>query len=199
MMTNKELYKQAFGTLHFPDTAGPIEYKEGRHFRPSRRLALMCTCALLVMGLTVTAFAYGEQVLGHIFGWGNNMELTTGVDEKGEAFSRVVVHTDDLTDPVRLEEGRMIFIVNGEELDITDEVSQTKGFRYEYSDEAGNTHLWLVGLNSEERANYGYAEYIKDASGTWTCGYSARVNIEADGQTTAQWLEIAKSELDIPW
>lgn len=201
MMTNKELYKQAFGALHFPDTASrkSNECKQEKHFRPSRRLALVCTCVLLIIGLTTTVWAYGDQVLEHIFGWGNNMEFTTGLNEDGNTFSWVVVHTEDLTDPVRLEEGRMIFLVNGEELDITDQVSQTKSFRYEYTDEAGNTHLWLVGLNSEELANYGYAEYIKDMSGTWTCGYSARVNIEEDGTASAQWLEIAKGELDIPW
>lgn len=200
-MTNKELYKQAFGTLHFTDTV-PLSTncrKQGNRFRPSRRAVLVCTCVILLMGLTMTAWAYGDQVLEHIFGWGNNMELTTGMNEDGNTFSWVLVHTEDLTDPVRLEEGRMIFLVNGEELDITDQVSQTKSFRYEYIDEAGNTHLWLVGLNSEELANYGYAEYIKGASGTWTCGYSARVNIEEDGTAAAQWLEIAKGELDISW
>lgn len=201
MMTNKELYKQAFGALHFPDTASrkSNECKQEKHFRPSRRLALVCTCVLLIIGLTMTVWAYGNQVIEHIFGWGNNMELTTGSNEDGNTFSWVVVHTEDLTDPVRLEKGRMIFLVNGEELDITDQVSQTKSFRYEYTDEAGNTHLWLVGLNSEELANYGYAEYIKDMSGTWACGYSARVNIEEDGTASAQWLKIAKGELDIPW
>ena len=30
-------------------------------------------------------------------------------------------------------------------------------------------------------------------------GYSARVNIDADGSTAARWLENAKGELDIPW
>lgn len=77
--------------------------------------------------------------------------------------------------------------------------SQTKSFPYEYLDEEGNTHLWLVGLNSDALSDYGYAEYIKDTNGLWVGGYSARVNIEPNGHTSAQWLETAKKELGIPW
>ena len=33
----------------------------------------------------------------------------------------------------------------------------------------------------------------------WVGGYDARVNIEKDGSTDAQWLEISKPELGIPW
>ena len=77
--------------------------------------------------------------------------------------------------------------------------SQTMSFRYEYLDEEGNTHLWLVGLNSDALSDYGYAEYIKDTNGLWVGGYSARVNIEPNGHTSAQWLETAKKELGIPW
>ena len=43
------------------------------------------------------------------------------------------------------------------------------------------------------------AEYIKDTNVLWVGGYSARVNIEPDGHTSAQWLETAKNDLNIPW
>ena len=38
----------------------------------------------------------------------------------------VYVHTDDLTEPVSFENGRMYFIVNDEHIDITDQVSETE-------------------------------------------------------------------------
>ena len=70
-------------------------------------------------------------------------------------------------------------------------------FTYQYVDNQGITHDWVVGLNSENIENYGYAEYLK--TDTWQGGYSARVNINSDGTTDARWLESWKTENDCPW
>ena len=201
MMKNKELYKQAFRALHAPDTISLKEVNRVKkaHLRPTRRMILVCACVILTLGLAVTAYAYADQTRKQILGWMRNMELITGVDENGAAFSEVVVHTEDMAEPVLLRDSKLVFIVNGEQLDITNQVSQIKSFRYEYLDEEGNTHLWLVGLNSDVLSDYGYAEYIKDTNGLWAVGYSARVNIEPDGHTSAQWLETAKNDLNVPW
>ena len=91
----------------------------------------------------------------------------------------------------------MWFVVNGEKLDITDEVSQTEAFTYTFMDEQGITHYWVLGLNGEELENYGYAEYLK--TDTWQAGYSARVNSNPDGTTDAVWLERWKQENNCPW
>ncbi len=55
----------------------------------------------------------------------------------------------------------MIFIVNEEHIDITDKVSIEDGFVYEYTDELGILHKWVVGLNSQdmEVEDNGYAEF----------------------------------------
>ena len=101
-MNNGELYKQAFGALHAPDTVSLTAEKgtEQKTFRPGRRLVLVCACTVLVLGLAVTAYARGGQILGHVFGWGNNMEVTTGIDENGESYNEVRLHTENLTPPV---------------------------------------------------------------------------------------------------
>lgn len=93
----------------------------------------------------------------------------------------------------------MFFIVNDEKIDITDRVSEKEYFQYECADSAGYMHVWLVGLLSSDHRNFGYAEYIKDSDGNWKSGYSARINTEADGSTSAEWLNTAKKELNIPW
>lgn len=186
-MNNGELYKQAFGALHAPDTVSLTAEKgaERKIFRPGRRLVLVCACTVLA--------------LGHVFGWGNNMEVTTGIDENGESYNEVCLHTENLTPPVVQRGGRMIFIVNNESIDITGELSPTKAFRYDYTDSDGNTHVWLVGLVSDDTANYGYAEYIKRSDGTWLGGCSVGVSLDADGRSSALWLESAKQELNIRW
>ena len=200
-MNNGELYKQAFGTLHAPDTVSLTAGKraERKTFRPARRLVLVCACTVLALGLAVTAYARGGLILGHVFGWGNNMEITTGIDENGESYNEVRLHTENLTPPVVQRGGRMIFIVNNESIDITGELSPTKAFRYDYTDTDGNTHVWLVGLVSDDTANYGYAEYIKRSDGTWLGGCSVGVSLDADGRSSALWLESAKQELNIRW
>lgn len=68
------------------------------------------------------------------------MEVTTGIDENGESYNEVRLHTENLTPPVVQRGGRMIFIVNNESIDITGELSPTKAFRYDYTDTDGNTH-----------------------------------------------------------
>ena len=116
-----------------------------------------------------------------------------------ETSSISILHTDNLTEPVKIDDGKIYFVVNDEKIDITDKISETTAFEYEYTDDEGNTHIWLVGLNSDNIKDYGYAEYIKNIDGDWTGGYSARVNIESNGKTNAEWLENAKSEKTIPW
>ena len=199
-MTNKENYKQAFSVLHASDNISlEVHMNRKKVFKPARKLVSVCVCAALLCALIVTAYAYGGEFISRIYGWGSNFEIKQEIDENGEAVSISILYTESLNDPVEISDGRMIFIVNNENIDITDQISETDAFRYEYVDEEGNIHFWLVGLNSDNIENFGYAEYIKDPSGTWAGGYSARVNTEADGSTSAQWLEKAKSEQTIPW
>ena len=190
-MNNREKYKKAFSVLHASETTdweALMEQKsKKKHGKTVMKLVLL---AAVVCLMTVTASADSVRQL---FGWGGNMEITQYDDGGAE----VRIHTEKLTEPVEIRDGRMYFVVNGENMDITDQVSQTKAFTYQYVDNQGITHDWVVGLNSENIENYGYAEYLK--TDTWQGGYSARVNINADGTTEAQWLEIWKAENNCPW
>ena len=186
-------------TLAFPSPEAGGLFEKVMKLPEKYRLVLVCACTVLALGLAVTAYARGGLILGHVFGWGNNMEVTTGIDENGESYNEVRLHTENLTPPVVQRGGRMIFIVNNESIDITGELSPTKAFRYDYTDTDGNTHVWLVGLVSEDTANYGYAEYIKRSDGTWLGGCSVGVSLDADGRSSALWLESAKQELNIRW
>ena len=189
-MNNREKYKKAFSVLKAStqtDWEAIMEQKaKKKHGKTVMKLVLL---AAVVCLMTVTASADSVRQL---FGWGGNMEIT----DHGNGVE-IVVNTDELTEPVEIRDGRMYFVVNGENMDITDQVSQTKAFTYSYEDTAGIIHDWVVGLNGEGLESYGYAEYLK--TDTWRGGYSARVNINADGTTQAQWLEIWKAENDCPW
>lgn len=199
-MTNKEKYKRAFSALHASENISLEVDKDMKNKRVfNKKIMAVCTCCLAMFGVGATVYAHNYQIINKIFGWGNNLEITQEVDENGETSSISILHTDNLTEPVKIDDGKIYFVVNDEKIDITDKISETTAFEYEYTDDEGNTHIWLVGLNSDNIEDYGYAEYIKNIDGDWTGGYSARVNIESDGKTNAEWLENAKSEKIIPW
>lgn len=199
-MTNKEKYKRAFSALHASENISLEVDKDMKNKRVfNKKIMAVCTCCLAMFGVGATVYAHNYQIINKIFGWGNNFEITQEVDENGETSSISILHTDNLTEPVKIDDGKIYFVVNDEKIDITDKISETTAFEYEYTDDEGNTHILLVGLNSDNIKDYGYAEYIKNIEGDWTGGYSARVNIESDGKTNAEWLENAKSEKTIPW
>ena len=199
-MTNKEKYKRAFSALHASENISLEVDKDMKNKRVfNKKIMAVCTCCLAMFGVGATVYAHNYQIINKIFGWGNNLEITQEVDENGETSSISILHTDNLTEPVKIDDGKIYFVVNDEKIDITDKISETTAFEYEYTDDEGNTHIWLVGLNSDNIKDYGYAEYIKNIDGDWTGGYSARVNIESDEKTNAEWLENAKSEKTIPW
>lgn len=212
-MTNKERYKQAFGVLHASETiplgesrkkSDITDLEKGmvidmKHKFFTSKFAAACIGVAVVLAAGATAYAYGGEFIGKIFGWGGNFEMRETVDENGDKTTEGILYTEDLTEPVVIQDGRMIFVVNNQQTDITSLVSETKAYMYEYTDEEGNTHIWLVGLNSGSIEDYGYGEFIKDADGEWAGGYSTGINLEEDGSTSAQWFNEAKKELNIPW
>lgn len=195
-MTNRERYKQAFGALHASGEINLEADMKNYSARAIRRTAAVCICAVMLLCAGVTAFAANTE-LKTILGWGGNSEIRQTTDENGNTETTTYLFTDSLTEPVELENGRIYFIVNGEHIDITDTISE-KTFSYSYVDSDGYTHYWLVGLNTENVGNYGYAEYIKDENGDWIGGYSARASLDNDGKGP-EWLEAGKAELGIPW
>ena len=189
-MNNRDKYKKAFSVLHASETTDWEKIMEQNTRRKHKKTVVkLLLLAAVISLMTVTASADSVRQL---FGWGGNMRI-----DQYEDGAEVRVYTENLTEPVEIRDGRMYFIVNGENIDITDQVSQTKAFTYQYVDNQGITHDWVVGLNSENIENYGYAEYLK--TDTWQGGYSARVNINSDGTTDARWLESWKTENDCPW
>ena len=107
-----------------------------------KRILTLALAAALMLSLGIVAYSAGQA----IFGWGGNMEIRS---EKtaGGIENTVYVHTDDLTDPVCFENGRMYFIVNDEHIDITDQVSETDPYIYQFTDEEDVLHYWIIGKN----------------------------------------------------
>lgn len=108
------------------------------------------------------------------------------------AGGNVRVYTENT--PAVYREGRLYFTANGENVDITDKISNTKAFTYTYEDDRAITHYLLVG-GSRER--YGYAEFMREDSGCWIGEY--RYGNAIGKQGSPIWLKNGKKELGIPW
>ena len=201
-MNNHEKYKLAFSVLQMSgDTHLEPEKAKTPRYSAMRRTAAACFCALAVLSLGVLTYAYGEQIIREVRGWGGNMKMTEAVNtENGETEKTVTVMTDSLTDPVEIEDGKMYLVVNDEHIDITDSVSESKPYVYDYTDQDGYIHYWIIGLNGPEPGYYGYGEYIKDPDGSWVAGYTARINLDPD-KDLPEWLTQGKQIIggDCPW
>ena len=150
-----------------------------------KRITIPLMAAALMLSLGIAAYSAGQV----IFGWGGNMEIHAEKTDGGIQ-TNVYVHTDNLTDPVCFENGHMYFIVNDEHIDITDQVSETDPYIYQFTDEEDVLHYWIIGKNGPELEHYGFAEYLHPSESEWTAGYVARTN-----GNTAPWLDKAKEEL----
>ena len=188
----RELVLKAFGDIDesyiaeaYCPAAGEVPSSERIVHLKKKRIITLALAAALLLSLGIAAYSAGRV----LFGWGGNMEIQSVKTDSGYE-NTVYVHTEDMTQPVRIENGRMFFIVNDEHLDITDQVSETQPYIYHYSDEEGVVHYWIIGKNGPEPEHYGFAEYLQPPEGEWTAGYVARTN-----NNSAPWLDRANEEL----
>lgn len=193
---NRELLTKAFGDIDeriiaeaYRPAAGDASGSPGGIVRAGRKRIVSCAlAAALILALGVSAAAAGNV----IFGWGRNVEIRAEKTDHGVE-TTILVHTDDLTEPVCFEEDRMFFIVNGEHIDITDQVSETEPFLYHFTDSKGVVHYWIIGKNGPALRHYGYAEYLQPPGGDWMGGYVARTN-----GNEAAWLDNGRAEIGFP-
>ena len=167
--------------------------REAKRFTPSYRVPIIRNRLLPLAAAVILLLAVGMGTYAakpSLFGWGGNFE----VRDTGHG-TESVLHTDSLVDPVEVEDGRLWFIVNGEHIDITDEISETEPFLYQYTDESGVIHYWLVGKNGPELWNWGYGEYLYKPEENWMAGYSARTNL-GPGTEGPAWLENGRNQIN---
>ena len=154
---------RAMNGIHEEDVvmAGMIYFNEKTRHCSKKRLLTLALAAALLLALGAAAYSTGIVFSG----WGGNMEIRSEQTEGGIE-NTVYVHTENMTQPVSFEDGRMIFVVNGERIDITEQVSETVPFIYQYTDEeAGVILYWIIGKNGPEPEHYGFAEYLQPKEG----------------------------------
>lgn len=118
---------------------------------------------------------------------GNVTGIMATVDTEAPAFAQVM-------------DGRLYFLGNGENLDITDEIAEDNPFFYTYVDNYGLTHAMAVGYSGSIE-NYGIYEFIwEDVDGQrdWVTG-SGRNFLSSETETRYPWVDLVWQELNVPW
>jgi len=192
MMSNRDKYVKAFSQVHASSDISLNQVKMKKSFRLSYAAVAMVALVLVSGG----AFAaFGPRIIKEFNSWGNNAKISTVIDEDGAVGTEVLLHTENLTPPVVIEDGRIFFIADDMKEDITEIVSTERPYIHEIDAEDGRVQFIIVGLNDTNIENYGFAEYFVEKDGK-TYGYSAMTNIEKDG-TGLPWLESAKETLNL--
>lgn len=153
-----------------------------------RRIVTFALAAALLLAMGLSAAAASP----YIFGWAKNLVIDKSHSEIASGTIPVT-----MTAPVEFVDGRMIFIVNGENIDITDMASESKAFMYDYTDDEGIIHYWMVGITGPEKDDYGFGEFLYKPGEGWPGGYGHN-HIAADGEE-AEWFVNGKAELNVPW
>jgi len=163
-----------------------------------RKFAIVAAVVAVVLALSVTAYALGSVIISQVSSWNGNTLIEHVINEDGEVECHVSYSADDVADATELRDGRLYFIINGEDIDITDTVSAGQPFNYDYADEQGNIHYFIIGGAID---NVGYAEYIKGADGKWLGGYSHNI-ITPDMETPEDhpmWYQVGRANINCPW
>lgn len=91
------------------------------------------------------------------------VKLLTSADGNGAANHTISGNVGGPV-PLKLENGRLYFTGNGENIDVTDEISSDKAYVYSYQhpERDNETHYFIIG-GDVENYDYGYAEiYVAD-------------------------------------
>lgn len=197
-------------------------------------LAALATCMALVIGLLGTLQSGPEPQLSEV-----PMPQTTnvtappetdscetkycfedsgitvqqGTNEKGEGTGSAAGQTGGIPAWLQDVDGRLYFVCNGENVDITDLISMDEPFIYSYTDHEGIQHCMAVGrLDDEPYQN------IKESVG-WAIWYRNMEEAEAEGALPQDgwiagsswghwcnaldeeygWHEAAQREFDVSW
>lgn len=192
-MTNHELFQRAFQDVQPSQRCMDRLYslREQKHHRRLSRTGAVVLAAVLVLCLAVTASAAaGRNILDQFRSWSGSVTTWYETDD-GERVGEAFCDFDDLNVPAELRDGRLYFIANGENIDITDQISDTQAYTYSFSDEQGTYYL-VVGGKPE---SFGWAEFDFDANGEWVGGTFEG----GEGSSNPLWFENAKAELGVPW
>lgn len=164
-----------------------------RRFRPviAVAAALIMVCLL---GCSPTVREAVEEWMITSF---SGLDLTIYEKEmEGGGTGQIVVIDTEANTFAHVENGRLYFTGNGENLDITDQITPENPFYYTYEDQDYEITL-IVGFDGSQE-NFGVYEFIKE-NGAWVTGFGRNIFSQTEEGELYPWVGVIWDTLDIPW
>lgn len=207
----KDKVKEMFAQVAMPEeTANKIWQAMEQEVRPRRRsfrkaFGKVVTAAavfLLVLSLSPQVRAAVEDwVLKYVFPE-SGLSVYKKTDAEGNEVGVMVVDTLSQSF-AQYRDGRLYVTHNGEEWDITDQITEEEPYFYEFVDEYGMTHYRAVGY-SGSLDNFGIYEFVRtveEGQQPWEGweGGSGQNFLSAETEERYPWVDIVWEKLGVPW
>ncbi len=205
----KERVKNMYDQITMPEAAEEkirqtmVERKQPvQSAAPLRRILATVTILVLLLSLSPTVRAAVNKMV-EFLDFGNGLSLYIGKDEDGNPTSITGYYHTEEPAWAKYENGRLYFLGHGENIDITDKITEEEPYFYSYADEEGYVHHMVVAYTGE-LSNFGIYEFIReDKEGLqpwegWVTG-AGRNFLSPETMSRYPWVDIVWEELGIPW
>ena len=196
----KDQVKLMFTEIQMPDeTARRIrmsmaqQQPKGASRRSWRRTVVLASILLLCLGLTTPVRAAVEELSKRfVFHNGRTLVKVSENGMVGIAFSGT-----NIQDCLEARDGRLYLVANGENRDITDEMSLETPYIYTYVDTQNVEHTLILGGTPD---NFGYHEFYREdgGQGPWIGGEGSHY-LDSETEQVYPWLAEAWAMLKLPW
>lgn len=164
-----------------------------RKFRPDASIAAVLAL-VLVLGMSPTVRAAVEDWITTRF---PGLDLTIQQRTTEEGIDEMVVTIDTEAPTFAYEEdGRLFFAGNGENLDITDVITEQKPYFYSCEDDRGYEFYFVVGYDGTIE-NFGTYEFIKKDGQRLTGSGRNFLSTQSEDQA-CPWVKAVWDTLNIP-
>ncbi len=166
---------------------------------PLRRLGATAAAFILVMAVTLCVSPAARAAVEEWIRKFDFSEIGMTIYEKEEygTIQRVTLYNTESPAFAELREGRLYFTGNGEDLDITDQITENEPFFYTYTDESG-IEVTLVVAYTGTIENFGIYQFLRQPDGAWITG-TGRNFLNAETEARYLWVDSVWENLDIPW
>jgi hypothetical protein len=186
-MKSKKLF-QAIGLISDNTVAEYDEFSSsGVVIRPrskKRLISIIIAATITLTLLTIVGFAYGSRII-ELLGGGR---IESGKTSDGDDY--ISISTNFKSNPVEVKDGRVYFVLDNSNTDITSYCTESTFFMYEQVGDNGYRHVIIVGGTPDR---LGWGEFIWDDKGN-AVGSNATFYEDADGEHP-EWLKRAEESL----
>ena len=148
-----------------------------------KRISIVAVIAAVVI---LSGFTYGNQIIEQIKLLGGG-RIESGKTSDGWDYISV---TQYKSSPAEVKDGKVYFILDGSNTDITSCCTEVTYYKYEKIADNGYRHVIIVGGPPD---NLGWSEFIWDENGNFVAS-TAQFHEDENGEQP-EWLKIAEGKL----